>query len=47
MHKVDIKKGASNGRLYGDEGGKLEVFPLLELLCENVGAEIGYSKGMS
>ena len=41
VHKVDIKKGASNGRLDGDEGGNLEVSPLLELLCENKGCHKG------
>ena len=40
------EKVASNGRLYGNEGGKLDVSPLEESLGEYGGYEIGSSSGM-
>ena len=40
------EKVACNGRLYGNEGGKLDVSPLEESLGEDGGYEIGSSSGM-
>ena len=45
--KYVAEKGASNGKLCGNEGGKLDVSPLRQLLGSDVEAEIGSYNGMS
>ena len=45
--EVESEKGASNRRLYGNEGVKREVSPLKKLLGAYGGSEIGSSNGMS
>ena len=45
--EVRYYKVASNGRLDGNEGVKIDIYPLRELLFAYGGSEIVFSSGMS